>query len=179
MSEWRDIPGYDGMYQVSRDGMIRSWRKPFAGEVRADKPRMMAAYVRGGKRYGTNHTGRRYCVNLVKDGKRIERTISGIMAEVWLGGRPKGLVAYHKNGDVGDNSVENIVFVTTEKLGKLSGKNSSRKPVVMVDEHGEVLEVYPSATAAAKANYMDINSVLNRCKGRIKNQGDYRFVFDT
>ena len=92
MSEWRDIPGYDGMYQVSRDGMIRSWRKPLAWEVRADKPRMMSAYVRGGKRYGTNHTGRRYCVNLVKDGKRIERTISGIMAEVWLGGRPKGLV---------------------------------------------------------------------------------------
>ena len=179
MSEWREIPGYDGMYQVSRDGMIRSWRKPFAGEVRADKPRMMAAYVRGGKRYGNNHTGRRYCVNLVKDGKRIERTVSSIMAEVWLGGRPKGLVVYHKNGDVGDNSVENIVFVTPEKLGKLSGKNSSRKPVVMVDEYGEVLEVYPSATAAAKANYMDINSVLNRCKGRIKHQGDYRFVFDT
>jgi hypothetical protein len=179
MSEWRDIPGYDGMYQVSRDGMVRSWRKPFAGNVRAEKPRMMAAYVRGGKRYSNKHTGRKYCVNLIRDGKRTERTVASIMAEVWLGGRPKGLVAYHKNGDVGDNSVENIVFVTPEKLGRISGRNSARKPVAMVDENGEVLEVYPSATAAANANYMDIKSVTNRCKGKIKNQGDYRFVFDT
>lgn len=177
-SDWRDIPGYNGMYQVSWEGEVRSWRKPCAGDVRREEPILLTQYIRGGTYQNGNHCGKRYTVHLQKDGKRKEHTVMGLVIDVWMGGRPNGLVAYHKNGDIGDNSVHNIAFAPKRRVGKINGAKTSRKPVLKIDLAGEVLEVYPSLTVAAKAHYMDIKSVTNRCNGKVKYPGEFTFCWD-
>lgn len=47
-----------------------------------------------------------------------------------------------------------------------------RRPVVKVDEHGNVLERYPSVRAAGKANYVSTNQIIYYCNGRNKNLFD-------
>lgn len=174
--DWRDIPGYDGAYQISRMGDVRSWR--WRGRC-SKKPHLLTQYKRQPR--GNGHRSNRYYVKLTTpDGKAREVAVIGIMVDVWLGGRPPGMVAYHRNGDLADNCLHNIAFATPKELGTKTGAQSSRRPVAKVDKSGEVVSVYPSARAAARANHMSYQTVLDRCNGKVKNPyaldgHDYRF----
>lgn len=159
--EWRDIPGYPG-YQINWDGEVRTWR--WRKDKLASKPRSMRQFVRKQGREGRT----RYVKLINRDGKHIDVKVIRIMAEVWLGGIPEGKIPYHKNGDVADHCVNNIGFATRQELGKMFGAKSGRIPVAKVTPDGEIVEVYPSARAAAKANYMSYQTVIDRCNGRVK-----------
>ncbi len=70
-------------------------------------------------------------VNLYRnDGKRIGMTFHMIIAEVFLGIRPKGLVIDHKNNKKHDNRLINLHYVTpaentAKKRSKLGKRNKS------------------------------------------------------
>lgn len=175
-NDWRDIPGYDGMYQVSWDGQVRSWRPQGGGIGRREQPIIMKQYIKGGKYRNGGHCGKRYSVYLQKNGRRKEHAVMNLVIDVWVGGRPEGLSAYHKNGDIGDNCVNNIVFAPRSQICRIVPKN--RRPVAKVSASGEVLDIYPSLTAAAKANYLNIKAVSNRCNGKVKDPGAFTFCWE-
>lgn len=162
---WRTIQGYGGMYEISDMGDVRSWR--WRGR-RAASPRLLKPFVR--KR---GRKGRGLFVKLT-DEHGIARDVGvlGLMVDAWLGGKRPGMVPYHKNGDLKDNWVGNIGFATQRELGRKNGGNSRRVPVVKVTPEGEVVAVYPSARAAAKANHMSYQTVLDRCNGKVKKPFD-------
>lgn len=163
--EWRDIPGYNGMYQISRMGEVRSWQKRWRGDKPVTEPRLMTQYIKAtGKRTRT-----RYVRLTDGAGKPHEEKVLRLMVDVWLGGGRPGMVPYHKNGDLADNCAHNIAFATRQQLGRMTGAQASRKPVVKIAPNGEVVDAYPSAKAAAEANYMDRKTMTNRCNGKVKN----------
>lgn len=172
MSDWREIPGYDGMYEINRQGEVRTWR--WRKDHRAKNPRLLTAYMR--KRGGQ----RRYVKLTDANGNTSEPTVIALMVETWCGGKRNGIVAYHKNGDLSDNALHNIGFTTREKLGKMTGAKARRKPVVKIDRSGEIIAVYSSARAAGKANHMSYQTVIDRCNRKVKKPfaldgHDYRY----
>ena len=164
MNDWRDIPGYNGDYQISREGEIRSWR--YKGERRRKMPWLMHPYAR----YTSSrpNSRRRFVTLYDQDGKGHAIPVLRIMCDTWLGGCPEGKVPYHKNGDLADHNINNIGFTTKQELGKMTGAKASRRPVLRVDRSGEVVAVYPSARAAARANFLSYQSVIDRCNGKVK-----------
>ena len=157
--EWRDIPGYDGAYQVSWDGRVRSFR--YRGKI-IDKPHYLTPYE--------HDNSKRHFFKLSRsDGKAADVPITRIMANAWLGGCPKGKVIYHINGNIRDDCVANIGFITRQKLGKKSGAKGMRRPVAKIDCDGNVVDFYSSAREAAKANYISRSSVTSRCNKKVKN----------
>ena len=163
MSDWRDIPGYGGAYQISREGEVRSWR--WRGAHLAKEPHLMTQYIRQGR--GKRGNGR--FVKLTSPGGGQKGVpVMKLMVDVWLGGPRPGQIPYHRNGDLADNCAHNIAFGTRQQVGRLFGASSRRKPVAKVSPAGEVVAVYPSARAAARANYVSYQTVLDRCNGRIK-----------
>jgi len=173
--DWRDIPGYGGMYQISREGAVRTWR--YRGERRLKEPKPMQQYMR--------HRGERSRRRVIKltDANGIAREVPvlGLMVEVWLGGSRPGMVPYHKNGDLGDHNVNNIGFASRKELGRMTGASSSRIPVAKVTPAGDVVAVYSSARAAARANHMSYQAVLDRCNGKVKRPyalDGHTYIFD-
>lgn len=162
---WRDIPGYEGAYQISRDGQVRTWR--WRGEHFSKEPRLLTKYIRKA-RYGRKPK-RQYVKLTDSRGKPKDAAVIRLMVITWLGGYPPGKVAYHKNGDTRDDSLNNIGFISSRELGRKTGGKSKRIPVAKVDEAGEVVAVYTSARQAAKANHLSYQSVLDRCHGKIRN----------
>ncbi len=171
-TQWRDVPGYDGVYQVSWEGRVRSWR--WRGSHLCQKPKDMTQYTRRGSR--------RVYVKLTDgNGRSKEVPVSRLMAEVWLGKCSDGKVVYHKNGDLADNCAGNLGFITPKALGRKTGAASRRMPVAKIAADGEVVEVYSSARAAAKANHMSYQTVLDRCHGKVKKPfalDGYTYRFD-
>lgn len=174
--DWRDIPGYDGAYQINRMGEVRCWK--WRGR-RTKSPHLLTQYRK--KPLEKGHRSGRYYFKLTSpDGRAREVPVLGLMVNAWLGGCPPGKVAYHRNGDLADTCLHNIAFATPRELGAMTGPQATRRPVKKIDISGEVVAVYSSARAAARANHMSYQTVLDRCHGKVKNPfaldgHDYRF----
>lgn len=152
---WRDIPGYEGIYQADREGNIR--RVYQNGKIRIMKP------------YHKKMSGsQRMVVKLTANGKSREEIVIRVIAKTFLGPPPDGCIPVHRNGCQSDNYVNNIKYISRQQAGKIYGPRSRRKAVAKIDVHGEVVEVYPSARAAARANYMSYMPVIDRCNGKCK-----------
>ena len=178
-AEWRDIPGYGGAYQISWEGKVRTWR--WRGDHFLKKPRIMTPFIRK-PRGKANRRNARQFVKLT-DAAGVSRNVPvmGLMVQVWLGGCPSGKVPYHKNGDTTDHCASNIGFLTQKELGRRTGAKAKRIPVAKVNRAGEIVELYPSARAAARANHMSYQTVLDRCNGKIKKPyalDGHTYIFD-
>lgn len=161
--EWRKIPGFGGMYEISDMGDVRSWR--WRRRRRAKAPHLLTTYMRksGGRESGP-------FVKLTdENGSARDVSVMGLMVQAWLGGNRPGLIPYHKNGNRRDNWAGNIAFASRRELGKKTGAASGRIPVVKVTPEGEIVAAYSSARAAAAENHMSYQTVLDRCHGRVKN----------
>lgn len=158
---WRDIPGYGGRYQASTEGRIRKiW--PVSGKKTICTP------YRRQRRKQANSDALRVHISL-PDGRRVERTVINLVAETFLGSVP-GRCAVHKNGMSADNSLSNIALMTNSQIGKTFGAQAKRRPVVKIDETGEIIACYPSARAAASENYVSHQTVADRCNRRVKKE---------
>ena len=151
--QWKDIPGYDGKYQINREGNVRR-------VYQSGKTRTMTPYHR--KMKGSQ----RLVVKLTMNGKAKEEILLKLMAMTFLGAPPQGYVPYHKNGCQLDNCIHNIAYISRKELGKLTGAHSKRKSVAKINADGEIIDVYPSAREAARKNYMSHQTVMDRCNGK-------------
>ena len=84
-----------------------------------------------------------------------------------FGGQVKGKSITHRNGAKLDNSIWNLKVMSKSDTSRLSG-SPKRRPVEMIDREGNVVELYRSQAAAAKANFISKNSVSERCRNRLK-----------
>lgn len=83
---WKPIKGYDGLYEVSNNGRVRSLDR-FDSLGRLHK----------GKRLKPSRTVHGYLfVSLNKMGETKQRYIHDIVAETFIGERPLGLQINHK-----------------------------------------------------------------------------------
>ena len=78
------------------------------------------------------------------------------------------MVWHHANGNMWDNSIENIRAITRHDLGKKTGAQATRKSVEMLDADGNVVELYASTRDAARANHLSHEAVRQRCLGMVK-----------
>lgn len=152
-SAWHDVPWLKGMYQVTDEGDVRSL-------LRDRKMILKQAYEprKGGM-----------VVQISKpDGRRGKVQVSKLVMDTFVGERPAGMVRFHLNGDVMDNRVSNLIFLTQSQVGKITGGKFQRKPVAKVRYTGEIVETYVSAEEAARQNHVTSVVITNRCRHRTK-----------
>lgn len=111
---WKDIPDYDGYYQVSNMGNVKSLFRKVNGNnsKRPVKERILKPYL--------NKLGY-YTFNLNKDGVANVFKAHQLVAMAFLGHIPNGnkLVIDHINSNKVDNRVDNLQIITNrENLSK-------------------------------------------------------------
>jgi hypothetical protein len=110
---WKDLPDlYTRKYQVSNLGRIRSldftFTHPGPGRMQGIIITRKGLIMNPSK---GNHKYFRISPTL-KSGKRTELLYHWVVAEAFLGERPKDLWVLHKNGDRTNNSSENLYYGT-------------------------------------------------------------------
>lgn len=130
MEEWKDIVGYEGYYQVSNIGRIRSVdrmvRHRFGG-LRKWRGKILRPYVMN--QYG--HLG----VELSKGGVQQDALVHRLVAAAWIGPCPIGLEVRHGANGKLDNSVTNLSYGThaTNQLDMRRDGTHSGRPVKRSD----------------------------------------------
>ena len=140
---WKDIPGYEGLYQVSNTGKVKSMNFRHTGVPRI----LVQANFRCGYKF----------VNIYNaDKKRKNRSVHRLVWEAFNGPIPSGMEINHKDENKTNNSLENLEIVTPKQnlnygTRNIRGARSRMKPIAQIDiATGEILKEYPSLTFAMK-----------------------------
>lgn len=110
---WKDIPGFEGRYQVSDLGRVRSLDR-VTPQVHHASQKIM--HVRRPGRVLKPRVDDGYlAVNLYHDGQMIPTQVHRAVAAAFLGPRPEGLVTRHLDGVKTNNRPGNLVYGTCKE----------------------------------------------------------------
>lgn len=114
--KWRDIPGYEGSYQASSLGRVRSLTRKVELNNQLAKTRWQYGKVlrpaSGGIKKSDGKPDTRLAVVLRKDGRSRTLRVHSLVALAFLGPKPDGLEVAHINGINTDNRLPNLRYVT-------------------------------------------------------------------
>lgn len=153
---WADVVGYEGIYQVSNLGNLRSLNFHNQGVPRNIKTNLVAGYP-----HAILHC----------NGEKKNVHIHRLVAETFIPNPDNKQYVNHINGDRQDNRVENLEWCTcsentTHKYATLGYLGNGRKPVVCI----ETKEYFSSMSKAAKSCSVDVSAISQA----IANDGSIR-----
>ena len=160
---WKDIPGYEGLYQVSNLGNVKSIdryvpHKTFGKKF--CKGRTMATHI--------NNAGY-VTVNLCKGNHYKSFDIHRLVAITFIPVSDiTGMEVNHKDEDKWNNCAENLEWVTKSENNLYGTKRERqaakiRKAVVQFDLNGVPLKEWGSATDAEKALSGKFTGAITNC----------------
>lgn len=106
---WRPVVGYEGYYEVSDMGRVRSVER--LAIRKNGRPHRVRSAVRKPKALPKGHLA----VTLVRDTQLRSHTVHKLVLEAFVGTRPEGSMCRHLNGDPADNRLENLTWGTASE----------------------------------------------------------------
>lgn len=174
--EFRDIEGYEGLYQVSNYGRVKSLKRTCFQEngyginIHNYKARIL--------KYAKHKQGY-LIVNLSKNSKAHTKQVHRLVAQAFISNAKCLLEVNHIDGNKQNNCVDNLEWCTRIQnqrhaeahnlIKRNYGKeNGMSKKVYYYDNKGNLLKEYETLTQAAKELAITIGSAsfyaLGKCK---------------
>lgn len=175
-----DIPGFEGLYKITRDGKIYGVKR---------KHWMHLPYSKDGY----------LKVNLYKEGKCYYYQVHRLVAMTFIPNPNNLPVVNHINSIRDDNRVENLEWCTVqhnnihalecgnrdysskEHLSNMSKKRWQRdlKPVEMYAKQGQYIKTFINAGEASKQTGIKRQYIVDVCNGVWNSTGGYIFKYTT
>lgn len=183
MEEWRDCIGYEGFYQVSNEGRVRSlavWSAKYHKICKRKIPTLKAqdTTVEGYKR-----------VLLSLYGVHKHWSVHRLVAMAFIPNNNNLPEINHKDENTANNNVENLEWCTRKynaNYGTLPHRISVRstnapnssKPVRQFSLDGSFISEFPSLNEAARHIGTISGDMIGRaCKGKARTAGGYLWKF--
>ncbi len=186
MEIWKPIPSYEGLYEASNLGRIRSVphivKHPRNGEME---------YQMNGKIRKPRYDKNGYAIiNLAKDGKIKTRKVHRLVAQTFIPNPNNYDQIDHINCKVYDNRVENLRWCTTQMNSQYREEHyevgDRAKHKVICKETGEkfkssycaALWVVQNGYSKKSTNYETIaQSIRRSCMGRYKHSYGFHWAY--
>lgn len=182
MEEWKDIKEYEGQYQVSNYGRVRSLDRTVTQKTRWGS---YQSYIKKGKilKGGVFSNDYLFCA-LGRKSKNY--LIHRLVAEAFIQNPQNKPIVDHINGNNQDNRVENLRWCDHKEnsnfpIAKTRMRNGQvSKEVYQYTKNGEFVKKYTSLNEAARENNYSLSNIWACCHhyGRIKTYKGYIWSFE-
>ena len=160
--EWKNIIDYEGLYQVSNLGRVKSLNYKHTGREKILKS-------------SVDKIGYMY-VGLCKNGKRKHYLVHRLVAEVFISNPNNLAQVNHKDENKHNNCVENLEWcdakyninygTATERRRKTNTNHPSYSKVVLqYDLNGNFIKEWPSTMEVQRQLGIRISHISECCKG--------------
>lgn len=179
MEYWKEIEGFEGLYDVSSLGRIRSHEricKAANGTFQKKRARILTQEI-------TIHG---YCRVRLYDGEGMPKhySVHRLVANAFINKVESDKQINHKNEIKTDNRVENLEICTAkqncnygtrnERLSaRLTDNSKICKPVVQCSKDGRFIKRFESIKAASIETKIDAGHIGNCANGKRKSAGGY------
>lgn len=180
---WKDVPNFEGYYQVSNYGRVKS-----LNYNKTKKERIMSL--------GKNKDGYLF-IQLSKKGKTKTFRINRLVYETFIGSLPKWdakakaderMEVNHIDENRANNCVWNLELVTTrqninhgnhnKKISESHINGADSKKVFQYDMHGNLIKTWPSVSECGRAGY-NFGNVASCCRGERKSHKGFIWSYKT
>lgn len=165
MENWKDIKGYEGLYQVSDCGRVKSLGRKKGGGI--------------SDRYIGNENKQGYVtVGLSKDGRVKNWQVHRLVYETFVGKIPNGMVINHKDENPSNNRIGNLEVYTSKENANYGNRN-----LKLSHQNGKIVECietgerFRSASFAAKKLGLSQGHISSCCRGERHTTGGYHFKY--
>jgi len=180
---WKDIKGYEGLYQVSNYGKVKSLkRKVYSGKnrFRWHYERIMSNKKNNGNGY--------IVVSLNKNGRSQNKYVHRLVAEAFIENPNNLKYINHKDETKSNNNVKNLEWCTAEynckyndrhkKIGlKMINNKGNSKPIYQLNDNNEVINQYPSISEASRQLKVSYQAISDCLKGKQQHSAGYRWKY--
>lgn len=179
---WKDIPEYEGLYQVSNFGRVKSLERVVEcsnGKKRLYKEKIL-------KPSNDKDGYLLICLCLCKSNNIKSYSVHRLVALAFIPNPENHKCVNHKDENKENNHVSNLEWVThkencnygtrnerTSKTKKGKPQYKQRKPILQYTLDGEFIRDWDSITTASKELNIDKSSITSCCKGRYKTSNGY------
>lgn len=173
--EWKDIKDYEGLYQISNYGRVKSL---------ANKSNHKYVLI-------LKISISRYCrISLNKNSKTTSFDIHRLVANAFIPNLNNYPVINHKNGIKTDNRVYNLEWCTQRyktihaiktglKKANKNEQNNKSMPILQLDLDNNILNYFPSIMEAERKTKIKNANIARACKKHINACGfKWRYVND-
>lgn len=171
MEIWKDIPGYEGIYQVSSFGRVKSLARKTCNQYGKEDHILSPGWIGPNKHY--------LFVHLCKKGNRKKYLVHQLVASVFIPNPLNLPHVNHKDENPQNNCVDNLEWCSPKyninygKRNEKVRKALSRKVYQYDKTTGVLIAVYKSALDAEKATGVWSQNIGKCCSGNLQSTGGF------
>ena len=176
---WKDIEGFEGLYQVSNFGRVKKLAQV---SRRLNRWGTITEYHQAEKILTPAFDGRKHYlfVGLNKGEQRTLRNIHRLVAEAFIPNPNNLPMINHKDEDKTNNHVDNLEWCSAQYNNTYNNihyrtKEKRRKAVIQMTLDDEFVAEYESVREAERQTGFRSSSISAACRGEKKTKQSYGF----
>jgi hypothetical protein len=164
---WKTVPGFEGLYEASTMGNIRSLDRMTA-DGRSVKGRVLKPVKRpDGYMQITKYLG---------EGKHAIELVHRLVAKAFFGDIPEGYVVDHIDHNRQNNAIDNLRYLP-KPINDSQGGKVQGKAIQQLDLDGNVVAEFPSIAEAHRTTKINHSSIVLTCQHKRKTAGGFKWQY--
>lgn len=168
IEEWKPVVGYEGFYEVSDWGNVRSVDRDI-------KTSRGIWHYKGKTLKPQNNGNNHWFVNITCGGNILQMQVHRLVAEAFIPNPNNYEIVHHIDHNPQNNAVENLMWMSDENHRGMHTRENKSIEVYQYTLEGKLVAIWSSANEVARKLGFSSGNILSCCCGTRKTHKGFRW----